>query len=254
MPFRIDPDAAPLYKEIKPLHSQFKKAMKGKSVARVLDCLKTIFGSHCSRYNMTDNNHNDHEEISWCCPVLAKSIGAIFETSVIVHLDDDSNFTHLVVNDKWIYGALLPLSLKMDLHSAWVEQLNHVTEMLNTKSSAKQSYFNVWDENTTLERLGLRMDNGPDGEQVVFLDSPAEALALRAAMGFLQTESARATAYWPALAPWLNAMQTLDPAPDPLSDLNNIELWQAWSSLLKGIYLQKNQQPTMELPDSFSLT
>lgn len=254
MPFRIDPDAAPLYKEIKPLHAQFKKAMKGKSAVHFLECLKTVFGSQFDRYNMTDSNHNEHEEISWCCPVPAKSIKAIFDLSVVIHLDDDSNFTQLVVNDKWIYGALLPLSLKMDLHSAWMEQLNHVTEMLNAKPSAKQSYFNVWDENTTLERLGLHMDNDTDGKQVVLLDSPAEALALRSAMGFLQTESARAMTVWPALAPWLNAMQTLEPAPNPLADSCNVELWQAWSNLLKGIYLQKNQQSTMALPDSFSLT
>lgn len=254
MPFRIDPDAAPLYKELKPLHTQLKKAMKGKSAARVLECLNTVFGSNFDRYNMTDRNHNEHEEISWCCPVLAKSIGAIFEASVIVHLDDDSNFTQLVMHDKWIYGALLPLSLKMDLHSAWIEQLNHVTNMLNAVPSTKQSYFNVWGETAMLERLGFQMENVLDGEPAVLVATPPEALALRAAMGFLQVEPARANNVWPALASWLNAMQTLAPAPDPLFSLNNIELWQAWSTSLKSVYLQKGKQSTMALPDSFSLT
>ena len=250
MAFRIDPDAIPLYKELKPVHARLKKALKDKSSTHVEKCLSSVFGSSLDRSAVTDKDYNTHEAMSWMCPIPARSIGAIFQASAVVHLDDDSNTTHLVMKDNWIYGALLPLGLKIDLHTAWMKQLGYVIETLKQTPGQRLPAFNVWDQKTMIEHIGFCMGEDARGNATIFEVSPPEALALRSAVNLLLQEPERAMHKWPDFAPWLNAMQTLTPS--PALDHQDTKSWQSWADTLKNIYLHDSANSAIALPESFS--
>ena len=161
MAFKIDPDAASLYKELRPIHSAFKKAIKQESAEKIARVFDSVFGSVYSRFSVTDKHLNTHEDVVWVSPIRALSISAVFNAKVTVHLDDDANATSADMQDQWIYGALLPLTLKMDLHDAWKDILIHCAQLLSKPLPKDVLLFNVWDEKMLIESLGWLPDEGP---------------------------------------------------------------------------------------------
>ena len=253
MAFKVDPDAAPLYKDIKKMHAALNKAVKQQPVEHVLRALMSVFGSTSYRCTMTDKNSNDYEDVNWSGPILARSIGAVFNASITVHLDDDSNATGVDMQDQWLYGALLPLGLKIELHDSWKEVLQCVTERISGPTQPHFELFHTWDEKTLVENLGWV----PDEDDFSKVDPVNEhqAETARCVVKALHTDPDLSGLAWPAVAPWLHAMQMLSPPPEDSASLeslgNRTVDWEPWASSLKRMYLTSNTQ-TIVLPAEFS--
>lgn len=246
----IDPDAVVLHKEIKTKHTQLKKALKGLHSDDITKCLHSVFGSSCDHSTVTDNNYNTSEVISWMGPIES-NIGAIFNAKMDIHLNDDSECTHVDMNDKWIYGAMLPLSLKLDLHEEWSKLLGYLSVMLTSKAYERHMpLHNVWQEQPLLGYMNFDSEERP-GEF-----SSQDAWALKATMQALHEDSATATQVWPNLAPWLHAMETLDPAPDCAKRDGPyvLDQWTTWGQNIRQMYYTAHAaQPedNVILPDLF---
>lgn len=247
----IDPDAVVLHKEIKTKHTKLKNALKGLHAQDIKAFLDSIFGSSSDQYSVTSHNYITSEAITWESP-LQSSIGAVFNAKIKIHLNDDMECTHVDFEDKWIYGALLPLSIKLNLHEEWSAVLNHVCAISKTKATDKPLPFhNMWKESILLDYMSF----GSEDASASF--SSQDAWALKASMTALHEDPKGAYAQWPNFAPWLHAMETLSPAP-PCEDRNShyvVEAWQEWGATIRTLYnnahLKKPEVPLL-LPDSFS--
>ena len=253
MAFKIDPDAVPLYKELKPVHAAFKKAIKQQPADHIIRILMSVFASTMDRVSVTDKSYNSHEDLVWVSPVRASSIGAVFNVKLTVHLDDDSNATSADMQDQWIYGALLPLGLKIELHEAWKHVLLHATRLIKESMPEHVPLFNIWDEKTLIEHLGWLPNE--DGTATVVAVDDTQAEVARHAIRALHNEAATVTKAWPNISPWLNAMQTLSTAPEDQSGLSytNTLAWKEWSSNLKQIFLTSGLHDPVDLPSHFSV-
>lgn len=241
MALKIDPDAAPLYEEIKPVQARFKNVIKQQSVEHMAQVLGSIFGSSPCLSSNYDKYHNSHETITWKIPILAPSIGAVFNAILNIHLDDDSNATHVDINDQWIYKALLPLGLKIELHGAWRGVLTYATKLIDKPtSSAQLPLFNLWDEAVLIEQLGWKLDE--DEPATIFPVSEQQACFSRSAMQALFLQSSNVSQAWPNVAPFLNAVHVLVGIPEETED------WVPWASAIKQQFLMAPSTNALKLP------
>ena len=250
MPSKIDPDAKPLYKELTALHKALKKAIQEQPADYVSRVLNSVFASAVDRYPMMDANQNYHDALIWTSP-----IGVGFKTQMVIHLNDDSNVTHINIEDRWMYSALLPLGLKIELHDYWKNILIRTVQLFNTPTSNQIPVFNIWPENDVIKQLGWVLDE--DNEAAASIESIDERQAevARHVIQTLQTEPIASKEIWPNLAPWLCAMQTLAPPPEepttPSSHSFNVSDWQDWSTHLRNVFLNQRKTTELLLPDEF---
>lgn len=254
MAFKVDPDAVPLYKEIKKVHAALNKAVKQQPAEHILRALMAVFGSTSYRSAQTDCNHNAYEDLDWKGPILARSIGAVFNAGLTVHLDDDSNATGVEMKDQWIYGALLPLGLKIDTHDAWKDVLLCAIERISGPPQPHFELVNAWDEKILIENLGWVVDEDDSSKMDPVSEYQAETA--RCVVKALHTDPVASGLAWPTIGPWLHAMQMLLPPPEDSASLESLSNrtadWEPWASSLKKMYLTAGTQPAIELPVEFS--
>ena len=253
MAFKIDPDAALLYKQLRPVQSAFKKVIQQQSAENIVRVLSSVFASTFERFSVTDKNYNTHEDLAWTSPIRALSIGGVFNAKLTIHLDDDANVTSADMQDQWIYGALLPLYLKTELHDAWLGILLHATKLLKEPTVTNIPLFNIWNETMLLENLGWISDE--DDTTQISTISVVQAEVARHAMNALSKEPTAVIHAWPNLAPWLTTMQVLSTVPD--SDVlarnqSSTTAWQEWSYYAKKMHLTSGLSNPLELPLNFA--
>lgn len=253
MAFKIDPDAVPLYKEIKLVHAAFKKAVKNKTADHVRLALVSVFGSACSGFTNYSGNLM-REELTWRCPFVANSIGAVFNVSLTLHLDDDQNVSDVVMGDNWVYGALLPLGLKIDCHDEWKRTLLHIIDCVKRPEHTQHAMCNMWPEKILIEQLGWLPD--ADNPTAISAVSEYQSDVADHTMHAVNLEPSATKAHWPNLTPWLHAMQALAPPPKDCTVAVTLEDaavdWEPWSTQLKGVYLAGLGLEATVLPAEFS--
>jgi hypothetical protein len=250
MAFKIDPDAAPLYIEIKSIHRFFKKAVENKPIDHIHRVLSSVFGSS-SHSSFNGIGQNDQDNMSWQTPIQAKSIGAVFNAGLMVQINYDGNAIGVVMQDQWIYGALLPLGLKLELHSSWKQILLHTAELIKAPVQPNYTAINLWPENILIEHLGWAPEE--DGSQDISSVTEHQAEVARHTMRALHLYPEMSSHAWPNVAPWLHAMQSLSAAPEDTQVFESMDNrtvdWEPWASNLKQVFLTSHSR--VELPEDF---
>lgn len=248
---KLDPDVAPLHKEIKAHHARFKKAVAKKSAEHIASCLAASFASHVRTSSYYTGNQNECEHIGWRCEVIEPYRNILLNTSVSLSFNEEGVVSDTVFNDTWIYAAQFPLPLTLSIHDAWAKKLAHVVQLLAQPEGTTPAIFDWWNEDQTVEHLGWLLSDEEKENKILDPDAVSDMHAerMQLVMRALDQEPEQAALHWPALAPWLQAMRGLMPVPGDVDSPG----WTSWSRTLRALRLQPTPE-VIALPHAFDET
>lgn len=251
---KLDPDTAPLHKDIKVLHARLKKALTKKSVEHIQDCLAASFGSQVHMSRAYNKYQNECQQLNWRCEVIEPYRNILLSTSVQLSFDEEDALADMVINDKWIYAAQFPQPLTLSIHEAWAKKLVHVTQLLAQPEGSTPAIFDWWNEDQTIEHLGWLLSDEEKESSTLDPHAIGDHYAERARLVItaLENEPEQAALHWPTLAPWLQAMRGLMPPPPFCSDNDLVDTagWTLWSQTLRTLRLQQPSE-ALALPPAF---
>lgn len=250
---KLDPDVAPLSKEIKAHHARFKKAVAKKSVEHIQTCLAASFASYAHQSSYYTGNQNECNHINWRCEVIEPHKNILLGVSVALAFNEEGRVSNVVFSDTWIYAAMFPLPLTLSIHEAWAKKLAHVVQLLAQPEGSTPAIFDWWNEEQTVEHLGWLLSDEEKESRTLDPDATSDIHAerMQLVVQALEQEPEQAALHWPTLAPWLRAMQDLLPPPQALdSGAVDIQSWTAWSRTLRALRLQPSSE-VLALPQDF---
>lgn len=250
---KLDPDVAPLSKEIKAHHARFKKAVAKKSVEHIKACLAASFASRAYSSTYYTGNQNECANLSWQCEVIEPYRNILLHTSVALAFNEQEVVSNVVFNDNWIYAAQFPLPLTQSIHEAWAKKLAHIVQLLAEPEGFTPAIFDWWNEEQMVEHLGWLLSDEEKESNALDPDAVCEIHTdrLQRVMESLDKEPEQATLHWPTLAPWLQTMRALMPPPAPLDtgDVDGAQ-WAVWSRTLRALHVKPTPE-ALALPAAF---